>query len=47
MYLVALVDIILAISNFVEFKKIARLADERDDEENGKRESSIAEFQTK
>jgi len=47
MYMVALVDIILGISNFTEFKKLAKLADERDDEENGKRESSIAEFQTK
>jgi len=43
MYLAAIADIILAISNFSEFKKLAKIANERDEEENRKSESKIAE----
>jgi len=39
MYLAAIADIVLGISNFTEFKKLARIADKRDNEEN-KAESS-------
>ncbi len=42
-YLAAIADIILAISNFSEFKKLAKVANERDEEENRKGESKIAE----
>ncbi|OQB95138.1 MAG: hypothetical protein BWX81_02106 [Spirochaetes bacterium ADurb.Bin110] len=43
MYLAAIADIILGISNFSEFKKLAKIANERDEEENRKSESKIAE----
>jgi hypothetical protein len=42
-YLTAIADIILAISNISEFKKLAKIANERDEEENRKSELKIAE----
>lgn len=41
-YMAGAADVILAISNFIEFKKLARIADQRDEEENKKSESKIA-----
>jgi len=44
-YMTALAVITLAISNFLEFKKLARIADQRDEEENKKNLSKIPNAQ--
>jgi len=43
LYMAGLADIVLAVSNFLEFKKLARIADRRDEQENKKNLSSMPE----
>lgn len=42
-YMAGLADFVLAVSNFLEFKKLARIADRRDEQENKKNISSMPE----
>lgn len=46
-YLTALADIVLAVSNFLEFKKLARVADRRDEQENKKKVSPMSDIEGK
>jgi len=46
-YMAGLADLILAVSNFLEFKKLARIADRRDEEENKKNISKMPDIKAK
>ncbi len=46
-YMAGLADLILAVSNFLEFKKLARIADQRDEEENKKNVSQMPDIKAK
>ncbi len=46
-YMAGLADVVLAVSNFLEFKKLARIADRRDEEENKKNISKMPEIKAK
>lgn len=46
-YMAGLADLILALSNFLEFKKLARIADRRDEEENKKNISKMPDIKAK